>query len=107
MAAEMHDAFHAGDGFLDLREIGEIGGNKVIAGSEIGRLAYIACPDAGINAAQNLTQSRADITGGAGNENVLHYSLPLSNSVRIDRVIAAPSLHFCLGRSMLTARREG
>src|SRR6516225_6683020 len=72
MAAEMNDAFHAGDRFLDLREIGEVGGDKVIAGGEVCRLLDIARPKMRIDAAQNLAQSRADIAGRAGNENILH-----------------------------------
>ena len=41
-SAEMHDAFDAGDDVLDLRGIGEIGGDKIVAGGEIGWRADVA-----------------------------------------------------------------
>src|SRR5262249_46243385 len=100
MTAEMNDTLDAGDRLLDLREIGEIGGDKVIAGGKIRGLADIARPKMRIDAAQNLAQSRADIAGSAGNENVLHHLLQDSNGIRI-RHVASPSLHFCPRRSML------
>ena len=38
----MHDAFDAGDDPLDLRVIGEIGRDEILAGGEIGRRADVA-----------------------------------------------------------------
>jgi hypothetical protein len=74
MAAEMNDAIHAGDRFLDLRQIGEIGGHEIVVGGEIDGLSDIARPKLRINGAQNLAQARADVSGRAGNENLLHHS---------------------------------
>jgi hypothetical protein len=45
-----------------------------------------------IDAAQNLAQSRADIAGRAGNENVFHYSLQSNRTAmhiaRLMRILA-------------------
>ena len=68
----MHDALHAGDGFLHLREIGEVGGDEIVACREIGGFADIARPNVRIDAAQDFTQPRADIAGSAGDDNLLH-----------------------------------
>src|ERR1700758_799406 len=105
MAAEMRDAFHAGDRFFDLREIGQIGGNEIVVGGEIGRVADIARANVRVDAGQDFAQSRADIVGGAGNENFLHRSL---RSIE-KRICASPftSLHFCSWRSMLAYCTRG
>src|SRR5689334_14265086 len=92
MPAKMNDAFHAGDGFFDLGEIGEIGGDKIIAASEIGGLADVARPKMRIDAAQNPAQSRADIAGSAGNENVLHHFTPIIERTRNGLVIGILAL---------------
>src|ERR1700746_3469300 len=82
MAAEMNDALHAGDSLLDLREIGEVGGDKVISGGKVRGLADIARPKMRIDPAQNLAQPCADIAGGTSNENVLHHSLQASSGTK-------------------------
>src|SRR5215813_9742794 len=98
MAAEMHDALHAGDGFLHLREIGEVGGDEIVARREIGGFADIARPKVWVDAAQDFTQPRADIAGSTGDDNLLHRLL---QSIQASVRSPFASLHFCSCRSML------
>ena len=68
----MHDAFDAGDDFLDRAHVGEIGSHEVIMGGEIVRLADIAPADVLIDRGQQLAHARADAAGRSGNKNFLH-----------------------------------
>jgi hypothetical protein len=71
-AAEMHDAVDASDHALDLRHVGEVGSNKSFVGPQIRRALDVAQTEVGIDALEQLPQSRADAARGAGDQDRLH-----------------------------------
>ena len=72
----MHDAVDAVDDLFDVCHLAEVGGDKFFIGAKIGGRFDVAPADAGIDALEQLAQTRADIAGGAGNENIFHEGCP-------------------------------
>src|SRR5262249_59062099 len=70
--AEMHDAVDAGDGGLDRRHAGEIGFDEGLVRRQIGGPLDVAQPEGGVDAFEQLAQSRAYAARRAGDQNRLH-----------------------------------
>src|ERR1700688_2368650 len=75
VAAKMYDALDTGNDFLDLRQIGEVGGHEFLVRDQIVRLADVAPTGARVDALEQLAQARADAACGSGDENFFHRSL--------------------------------
>jgi len=70
--AEVNNAFHAGDDFFDLDQIGKVSGDKVLVLTEIGWRSDITRADTRVDALQELAQACPDIAGCAGDQDFLH-----------------------------------
>jgi hypothetical protein len=68
----VNNALHAGDDFLDLGQIGEVGGDKVFVLAKIGRRTDVARADSRIDTLQKPASACTDIAGGAGDQDFLH-----------------------------------
>ncbi len=70
--AEVHNAFHAGDYFFHLHQIGKICSDKVLVLGKIDGGTDFARADTRVDALQELAQACTDIAGGAGDQDFLH-----------------------------------
>src|SRR6185437_543781 len=84
MAAEMHDAFDAGNDLSDLLEVREIGGDEFFVWCKIGRLSDIAHAHMRINAFQKRTQTCANDAGRAGDQDGFHQALAFAVEEDLD-----------------------
>ena len=71
-STEMDDAVDAGDSALDLGHAGEIGRDKGLVRTEIGRPLDVAQAQLAIDALEQLPQPRADAASRASDQNRLH-----------------------------------
>lgn len=67
----MHDGVDAGDGALDLRHVGEIGGHEDLLGGKVGWRLHVAQAQTRIDACEQDLQAPADVACRSGDEDGL------------------------------------